>query len=155
MSLHDQNQSRANGRLSGSGASKVEGADAIRSRMAEVRSELRRDVDRLAHDVQQATDWKRYLRKYPYVVLGVAAVVGYSLVPARKREAVVATDEQIRELADAGKLHIISDPAPPQIAGMTQKVALALGTMAARAAMSYIGKELGPKADTANPDPTA
>lgn len=123
-------------------------AETIRTRMAEVRSDLERDAMRVSHEVQRATHWEFYVRKFPFVCAGLAAVVGYSLIPSPRRETVVATDEQIKKLADAGKLHLVADPPPKQQASVTSKALLALGTIAARAAMAYVGKELGSKAET-------
>jgi hypothetical protein len=142
----DEHSRHGNGRM-GHHSGKPSGPDEIRSRMAHVREELQRDVAELTHDVQQATDWKMYVRKFPFACVGVAALIGFSLVPSRRRATMVATDEQIKKLADAGKLHVIADPPPAQKAGVTKKIALALGTVAARAAMAYVGKELGQKAN--------
>ncbi len=65
-------------------------ADDIIRDMQQVRRELRADVagivDR-AQDIvdraQDMTDWRYYVRSYPLVCLGAAAVVGYLLVPTR------------------------------------------------------------------------
>ncbi len=122
-------------------------AEAIRQRMAQLRSELRRDVDDLAHDVHQVADWKTYVQKFPYATLGLAALVGFSLVPTRRQETVTATDEQIKKLADAGKLHVVADRPPVQAAGIGQKAAMALGSIAVRALVAQLGKQLGQRVD--------
>jgi len=60
-------------------------ADAIRQQMRQVRRELGEDVDGLVDNAQVLTDWRHYVRSYPWVCLGAAAVAGYLLVPSRLR----------------------------------------------------------------------
>ncbi len=62
-------------------------SEAIRNRMREIRSELPYDVDDARARVKQLSDWKYYVAKRPLLVAGVAAAVGYLLVPARRAQA--------------------------------------------------------------------
>ncbi len=124
-------------------------AETIRKRMAQVRSELERDARSVSEEMQRATHWEYYVRKFPYACIGIAAFVGYSLVPSPRRQTVVATDEQIKKLADSGKLHVVADPPPKRERSATAKVGLALGTVVARAVMAYVGKNMGEKANQA------
>ncbi|WP_425399374.1 hypothetical protein [Aeoliella sp.] len=114
----------------------------LRARMASVRSDLERDIAGVSHKVHDATHWQYYVKKFPFVCLGAAMIAGYALVPSRKQEPIALTDEQIKELADAGKLHIAPEPKGNQTASMAQQAGLALGSMVARAGLDYLGKIL-------------
>jgi hypothetical protein len=58
-------------------------ADQIRRRMAEVRSQVKRDVGQVADATRSATDWREYVKQYPWLVVGTGALAGYLLVPNR------------------------------------------------------------------------
>jgi len=60
-------------------------ADEIRRRMAEIRCELHKDVREVVASAEAVTDWHRYLRMYPWTILGAAVAVGYFLVPKRHK----------------------------------------------------------------------
>ncbi|MCO6046290.1 hypothetical protein NG895_20520 [Aeoliella sp. ICT_H6.2] len=118
-------------------------AEQLRERMATVRGDLERDIAGASQRVHDATHWEYYVKKFPFACLGAAVLAGYALVPSKKPGPIVVSDEQIKELADAGKLHIVSEPKPAQTASFTQKAMLGLGTIAARAAVAYVGNLLG------------
>lgn len=58
-------------------------SDAIRARMAQIRTDLPYDVDAARQQVRQLTDWKHQFRKHPFAVMSLAAVAGYLVVPAK------------------------------------------------------------------------
>ncbi len=58
-------------------------ADEIRRRMGEIRRDLRREMKGMAANVNAMTDWRQYVRLYPWAALGVAVAVGYLVVPRR------------------------------------------------------------------------
>lgn len=115
-------------------------ADQIRQRMLHLRDDLQREVAGVSRGVQDAAHWQFYVKKFPFVCVGAAVVAGFALVPSRRPAAVVATDDQIKSLAEQGKLHVISDAPPQKEVGLSQKAALALGTMLAREGVAYLGK---------------
>lgn len=53
--------------------------------MAQIRHELHQDVQGVVRGVEATADWRRYVRSYPWVALGVAFGVGYVIVPRRHR----------------------------------------------------------------------
>ena len=69
-------------------------ADAIKHRMQEIRTCLPYEVDDARQRVKQLTDWKHHYRKHPAALMAAAFVVGYLVVPHRKRpnEVVVYRD---------------------------------------------------------------
>lgn len=115
----------------------------LRRRIAGLRAELRRDIADASQEVQHAMHWQYYVKKFPFLCAGAAFLAGYALIPTRKPAPVVATDKQIKELAEAGKLHLVSEAASAKDSSVAQRAALALGTVAARAGMAYLGKVIG------------
>jgi hypothetical protein len=55
----------------------------IQRQMRQVRRELGEDVREIVENARTMTDWRHYVRSYPWVCLGAAALVGYLIVPAR------------------------------------------------------------------------
>jgi hypothetical protein len=58
--------------------------DEIRRQMALIRHELHVDVQGVVETAEAVADWRHYIRRYPWVALGAAAVVGYLIVPRRQ-----------------------------------------------------------------------
>lgn len=61
-------------------------ADEIQRAMQSVRSSLGSDVQKLAQQVRETTDWRHHFRRHPWISLSAAAAAGYFLVPRRKTE---------------------------------------------------------------------
>jgi hypothetical protein len=59
--------------------------DEIRRQMAQIRRDLHADVQGVVEGAEAATDWRRYVRSYPWASLGLALTVGYLIVPRRRR----------------------------------------------------------------------
>ena len=66
-------------------ASTLSEVDEIRRHMAQIRRELHEDVQGVVRGAEATTDWRRYVKNYPWVALGLAFGVGYLIVP-RKRQ---------------------------------------------------------------------
>ena len=74
---------------------------AIRQRMEEVRCDLDEDVQEIVEGARDMGDWRSYVRSYPWVCLGAAAVAGYLIVPRRPWETIVKMANQGRVLASS------------------------------------------------------
>lgn len=59
--------------------------DEIRRKMAFVRRELHEDVKGVVEGAEEATDWRHYVRMYPWAAVATALAVGYLAVPKRKK----------------------------------------------------------------------
>jgi hypothetical protein len=59
--------------------------DDIRRKMAQIRRDLHADVKNVVEGAEAATDWRRFIRNYPWTSMGVALAVGYLVVPRRHR----------------------------------------------------------------------
>ncbi len=55
--------------------------DEIRKKMAQIRRDLHADVQGVVQGAEAATDWRRFVRGYPWASMGVALAVGYMIVP--------------------------------------------------------------------------
>jgi hypothetical protein len=60
-------------------------ADEIREQMRRVRATLKTDVCELVEAAREKTDWRHYVRNYPWLCLGAAAAVGFSVIKSRPR----------------------------------------------------------------------
>ncbi len=129
-----------------------EQAEDIANAMQRVRSDLSRDVEEITHQVHEATQWKTYVRRYPFACLAVAAALGYSLVPRQKEPKVVTSPEMVEKLVKSGRLRIEATEGASQKPSLAQQAMLGLGTVAARAMMAYFGKRLGEIVPTGESD---
>jgi len=58
-------------------------ADALRREMRSIRRELGDNVEELVENAERLLDWRYYWRRYPWGMIGAAALVGYFVVPRR------------------------------------------------------------------------
>jgi hypothetical protein len=67
----------------------------IERQMAEMRSALQQDVRVLANEARTLADWRTHFRAHPWLFCGVAAALGFILVPrARKVYSVFAPSDR-------------------------------------------------------------
>jgi len=59
--------------------------DELRRRMAQIRLKMHQDVQEVVEGAEAVTDWRRYIRMYPWAAVGLTAAVGYMVVPKRRR----------------------------------------------------------------------
>lgn len=103
-------------------------AEEIRERMAMIRLRIDEQSDEVVAQVNALSDWRSYVRLYPWASVGAAAVVGYVLVPSRaKPDAEDVTGHSTRQSA----------------AFTTDELRSVLISAAKRAATAYASKSLG------------
>jgi len=66
-----------------SSADPVQQADALRREMRGIRRELGNEVEALVENAELLMDWRYYVHRYPWAVVGAAGLLGYFLVPRR------------------------------------------------------------------------
>ena len=81
-------------------ATESKAADDIRREMAQIRRDLHVDMQGVVAGAEAATDWRHYVRLYPWAALGLAFGAGFLLVP-RRRRSVSQTAEQAADAAVA------------------------------------------------------
>lgn len=123
-------------------SAKADSADDIRRQMAQIRQRLHQDMQGVVAGAEAASDWKHYVRMYPWVTLGAALAAGYFVIP-RKRTSATKTAEKAADVLVA-KLNAASEPAPapaanpePSKKGWIGSAIGLLGPLALRAAQSY------------------
>lgn len=120
--------------------------DEIRLRMQRLRTELHQDVREVVVSAREMTDWKTYVRRYPWVCLGIAAGVGFFLVPTKvHKEYVQPSEKEVMKLAREDRLHINTEPVG-KVKGSVLATALTFVMSAVmRSALAYAGQQLGKK----------
>lgn len=63
----------------------TDNAEEIQQEMRQVRRELTEDMQEIVDNARVMTDWRYYIRTYPWAAVGAAAVIGYWLVPSKSR----------------------------------------------------------------------
>lgn len=117
-------------------------ADQLRSRMQLLRSNLDADFQQVGQQVRDRTDWRYYVKRYPWLAAGVAAAVGYTAVPRRIRK--IAPDmETLTRLAKQEKLVVAPKSKASQSTGLGAQLFTLAATGAARAAMGYLTGKAG------------
>lgn len=53
--------------------------------MARIRTRAHRKAERLSEETKHFLDWKHYVRLFPWATVGLAAAVGFWLVPKKSR----------------------------------------------------------------------
>jgi hypothetical protein len=114
-------------------------ADEIRTQMRGIRRDLRADVKGVVDNANQILDWKSYVRSFPWASVAVAGVLGYLLVPRRRK--VIAYDKQTLEnyLQEHQLVAAVAPEAKPS-PGILQGLVPILGGMALRFGVSYATK---------------
>ncbi len=124
-------------------ATATDDVDQIRRQMAQIRRELHEDVRGVVASAEAVTDWHRHIRKHPWLALGVAAAVGYVIVPRRHRQTptdlathadMARVREAVEETRDAAKEKKASSG---ERKGLVAMGLAALGPVALRAAQGY------------------
>ena len=106
--------------------------------MAQIRRDLHEDVKGVVQGAEAATDWRRFIRNYPWACMGAALAVGYLVVPRKHRPTTtnihMATPEIARAIAP------VEAPKPAETKkgkGLLGTVFGLLAPVAFRAAQGY------------------
>jgi hypothetical protein len=119
--------------------------DEIRAQMRVIRRDLRANVQGIVVNANQLFDWKNYVRSFPWLTLGAAALVGYLLVPRRKY-ATLAIPKKTQESIENLRQEIHAAVAPPPPAPAPSLVATLLpvvGGIALKLGTSYLTRMAG------------
>lgn len=116
--------------------------DELRFRMREIRSKLPQDVDDIVTGAKELTDWKHYVRAFPWGSLAGALAVGYFAVP-RKLEVVRPDAATLEQLAKRQRLVIEPTGRVEKRPGLIESAMSAAGLMILRAGLAYAGQRAG------------
>lgn len=112
-------------------------AEEISHSMKRLRNELDGDVHQIKQSAATLSDWQYYIRNYPWMSLGGAALVGYLLVP--KRLEIQRPDaETIEKLARKNRLVVEHQPRKHASKGGLQTVASFVTRLIIKAATAQL-----------------
>ena len=111
-----------------SGTKEALTGDKIRERMAMIRTHIEEHSDEVIAQTDALSDWRFYVRRYPWVAVTGAAVVGYAIVPRRRKP---GEEDRTRETNKR-----------PAAFGAAEIRSVLTGA-AQRAAMAYASKMMG------------
>ena len=117
-------------------------AEAIRRQMRQVRRELGVDMDEIVESTRELTDWRAYVKRYPWFCLGAAAAVGFLIVP-KSVELVSPDADALLELAKNNKLVVKTNPQPQARSGLVTTAISFLASAALRSAIAHAGQQFG------------
>jgi hypothetical protein len=120
-------------------------ADEVRRRMSSLRSDLEGDVQNvtdsaraIAENARAMADWRYVVRRFPYATAGLAAAVGFLVVPKRS-EVIVPDPETLAKMAQLNQVWVKTgkpQPIDKQAGWMAGLLALAAST-AGRFALNW------------------
>ena len=111
-------------------------ADDIRRQMQSIRRDLADDMDHIAESTREMTEWQSYVKRYPWIALGVAASVGFAVVP-KPVEVVRADPAELLKLAKRNKFVVEANPQQSAKSSLAGALLSLAGTVALRGAMAY------------------
>jgi hypothetical protein len=112
-------------------------ADDLQARMAQLRGELRTDVTQTTAAAKQLTDWRYYVRQYPWVTAAAVTAVGFMLVP-RKREKPLIDEAALQKMVAEKRVVVIPQKPTEAKKSMVGSIGALLAAAATRAAMNYV-----------------
>ena len=119
-------------------------AENIRKQMRNIRREMGADVKHIVHSAQQLSDWRYYVRKFPWMCVGSAFAIGLMLAPSRRKAGnaeweKLAAQVQKARLADLGISASVGQ-------GLFKKLLAVAGPIAARSAVNFLANRFGDRA---------
>jgi hypothetical protein len=113
--------------------------DEIRRRMAQIRHQLHEDVREVVAGTEAVTDWRRYVRMYPWATVGVVTAAGYMLVPRRRRSVPrdVARQSDVAEMREELERARVPEQEKERRASLVGAAFGMLAPMAWRVAQNY------------------
>ncbi|MEX2171832.1 MAG: hypothetical protein WD851_21105 [Pirellulales bacterium] len=110
--------------------------DDLQKRMAQLRGEVRADVIHTSAAAKEFTDWRYYVRQFPWVSAAAVAAVGFLLVP-RKRPRPMIDEAALEKMVAEKRVVVIPQKQETAKKTMLGSVGGLIAAAAARAAMNY------------------
>jgi len=115
-------------------------ADALQKQMAQIRSELHADVRGIVDNARVMSDWKYYVRRYPWACVAGAAALGYLVVP-RRLEILRPDPDTLAQLAKTNRLIVSPQAEPKPRSTPVGNLFTFLANTLMRGAMTYLGEQ--------------
>jgi hypothetical protein len=110
--------------------------------MNDVRCSLGDEVEGIVDSTRTLTDWRYYVRQYPWVCLAGATALGFMIVPTRV-EVIRPSADMLEELARRNKLVVKASPDLRPKSGLTGAVFSVLANAAVRGALHFLERNAG------------
>ena len=112
----------------------------IGARMQGLRCDIDQGLEDVSASARRMVDWKHYVKAYPWVCLGTAAVLGFLIVPKRS----TPSHAGLGTPTEPGKAdHLTVSAAPAAAGGMVETLVAAVVGIAVREATAYLGRSAG------------
>ena len=112
----------------------------MRARMQGIRCDIDQGLEDVSASARNMVDWKHYVKDYPWVCLGTAALLGFLIVP--KRAAAINADVATpTDPAQTG--HPVVNSAPTAARGMVDALVATVVSIVVREATAYFGQSAG------------
>ncbi|QDT35308.1 hypothetical protein Mal48_45840 [Thalassoglobus polymorphus] len=120
----------------------AEDACRIRDRMGRIRNQMDREVQGIKKGAGNLLSIHHQVRSHPWMGIGAAALIGFFIVPARKKRQEIQLDEQtVQKLIERGDIRVEAHRKQKK---SWVRSATTLATNAAlRAALAYAGQQFG------------
>jgi hypothetical protein len=110
--------------------------------MAQIRCNLHEEMQEIVENAREMTDWRHYVKAYPLASAGLAAAVGYLVVP-RRLEVRSPDLKTLQKLAERNQLVLGTQPQGKQRASLGKQVFSFAASLAVRGLMAYAGQQAG------------
>jgi hypothetical protein len=112
----------------------------VRARMQGIRCDIDQGLEDVSASARNMVDWKHYVKTYPWVCLGTAAVLGFLIVPKRStpHSAGSATPTEPVQASPP-----VVSSAPGAARGMVDALVATVVSIAVREATAFLGQSAG------------
>jgi ElaB/YqjD/DUF883 family membrane-anchored ribosome-binding protein len=121
--------------------SEFDRAKQIRQRMSYIRRELNDGMERVEQDARTLLNWRYYTSNYPWACVGVAAAIGYLVVP-RKLEIHSPDPKTLEKLARKRHLVVEQRPKAEAKGGLVGTAFSFISGIVLKTAMVQLGHQL-------------
>ena len=112
----------------------------IKHEMAQVRRELNREANGIVDNARTISDWRHYVRRYPWATLAGAAAVGFLAVP-RRIETVHPDPDTLAQLAREDRLVVTPRAEAHPRKGFSGSLLTFLSSMVLRGGLAWLGQK--------------
>jgi hypothetical protein len=109
--------------------------------MAYIRRELNEDMQQVVRSARTLADWHYSIRTYPWPCVGVAALLGYLVVP-RRLEIHSPDEKTLEKLAKKHRLVIDEQPKPKTKSGPIAAAFSFVAALALKQATTLLGQQV-------------